>query len=138
MPAMDCARPTDRSFSSRERLLAWLVCGLFASGAHAQTGAGVDPAAGTTEPPAATTPPPAPVAQVSDAVAEQSVEGDAAQPEEPAPTDGASPQETELVAAAPVDPVAASEKLLQSNIAEFGSRSLQTAEAYIDLAHAQR
>jgi TonB family protein len=44
----------------------------------------------------------------------------------------------ELVVAEPVDPVAAGEKLLQSNIREFGPRSLQTAEAYIDLGNAQR
>ena len=47
----------------------------------------------------------------------------------------------DLVAAEPVAPadrIAASEKLVASNIAEFGRASLQTAEAYSGLADAHR
>jgi TonB family protein len=44
----------------------------------------------------------------------------------------------DLVAAEPADPVAAGERLLKSNISEYGARSLQVAEAHLDLANAQR
>jgi len=44
----------------------------------------------------------------------------------------------DLIPAAPVDPVKAGEQLLKSNTAEYGARSLQVAEAHLDLANAQR
>jgi TonB family protein len=44
----------------------------------------------------------------------------------------------DLVPAEPVDPIVASERLLESTIAEVGRDSLRTAEAYIDLAEAHR
>jgi TonB family protein len=44
----------------------------------------------------------------------------------------------ELVPAEPTDRVAAGEQILKANISEFGARSLQTAEAHLDLANAQR
>jgi TonB family protein len=39
---------------------------------------------------------------------------------------------------ADADPVATNEKLVATNLAEFGRKSLQVAEAYVDLADAQR
>jgi TonB family protein len=132
---MDFATPTDkRCFSGRERLVAWLACGLFATGAYAQTDAAL-PQADTPEPAQTAERVQAPGANVGDDAAQASFESDAAQA-----ADGAQPdaEALELIVAEPVDPVAASEKLLQSNITEFGRRSLQTAEAYIDLANAQR
>jgi TonB family protein len=98
----------------REWLLAGLVCGGFAGAAHAQSDAAA----------------PAPVpAQPSN------VEDSAAAPE------SAAEAPPELVAAEPVAPadrVAASEKLVESNIAQFGRASFQTAEAYSGLADAYR
>jgi TonB family protein len=44
----------------------------------------------------------------------------------------------DLVPAAPVDPVKAGEQLLKSNTAQYGARSMQVAEAHLDLANAQR
>ena len=108
---MTPASPTiPRSSRGRTWLLAWLVGGAFASGAFSQTGAVA------TEPAAQ---PPATGAGVV----------------------GAAPAEVEapdLIPATPVDPVAAGEQLLKSNIAQYGGRSLQVAEAYLDLANAQR
>lgn len=127
MPAMDSAPATDSSCRrGRERLLAWLVCGVFTSAAHAQPDAGVTEPAGVTDPASEID------AAATRAVVEPPADGGAAQP------GGASAAEPELVVAEPVDPVAANEKLLASNIAEFGRRSLQTAEAYLDLGDAQR
>jgi TonB family protein len=97
--------------SGREWLLAWLVCGSLASTVRAQVDAGAAAAA-------------APPSDGTDSAATV--------------PDGST--EPELVAAEPVaiDPVVASQQLLESNITEFGRRSLQTAEAYIDLAAAYR
>ncbi len=53
----------------------------------------------------------------------------------------AQPNAPDLVAAEPVAPaarIAASQKLVESNTAEFGRASLQTAEAYTGLAEAHR
>jgi TonB family protein len=95
-------------------VLAWLVCGSIASGAAlAQADAQTDPA----------TP------AISDT---SGVETDAA-------SDPVEPQ-------APVadllsverDPVATNEQLVASTLEQFGRRSLQAAEAYVDLADAQR
>ena len=135
MPAMDFARPTDKScFSGRERLVAWLACGLLATTTQAQTE--IPPPADTPDPAQIAEPAQAPGAAAGDAAAAQpSAEGNAA------PVDGGAQPDAEaaeLIVAEPVDPVVAGEKLLQSNITEFGRRSLQTAEAYIDLANAQR
>jgi TonB family protein len=109
---MTSAMPTiPRSSRGRTWLLVWLVGGAFASGAFSQTGAvATEPAA---QPPAGT--------GAAGAAPEQ---GDAAAPD--------------LIPAAPVDPVAAGEQLLKSNIAQYGGRSLQVAEAHLDLANAQR
>jgi TonB family protein len=109
---MTSAMPTiPRSSRGRTWLLVWLVGGAFASGAVSQTGAvATEPAA---QPPART--------GAAGAAPEQ---GDAAAPD--------------LIPAAPVDPVAAGEQLLKSNIAQYGGRSLQVAEAHLDLANAQR
>jgi len=52
-----------------------------------------------------------------------------------AQSDAAAP---DLVPAEPVDPIATGEQLLKSNIAQYGGRSLQVAEAHLDLANAQR
>jgi TonB family protein len=109
---MESATPTlDRCSRGRTWLLAWLVCGLVAGASAAQTDAGaVDAAA---EPPA-------------------EVEIDAAAGDE-------SPEAApDLVPAEPPDPIAAGERALKTNISEFGERSLQAAEARIDLANAQR
>lgn len=121
MPSMTSAmnsRPECRS--GRSRLLAWLLCGLLAGAGHAQT----DPV-----PSDAAAPPGGPGAD--DTRAPTDVPADAA--EGPAIADAA-----DLVPEEPVDPVAASEQLLASNIDEFGRVSLPTAEAYIDLAEAHR
>jgi hypothetical protein len=99
--------------SGRNRLLAWLVCGLFAAAGHAQT----DPV-----PTGAVAPPESPGADGANAPAAAVDAADAA----------------DLVPEEPIDPVAAGEQLLASNIEEFGRVSLQTAEAYLDLAEAQR
>jgi TonB family protein len=52
---------------------------------------------------------------------------------------GTPPADLEPTAPAePVDPIAANERLVASTTAAFGRRSLQVAEAYLDLADAQR
>jgi TonB family protein len=99
-----------RSSRGRTWLLAWLVGGVFASGAFSQTGAG------------ATEPAPQPPAATDAAGAAPAQDAGAA----------------DLIPAEQVDPVAAGERLLKSNIAQYGDRSLQVAEAYLDLANAQR
>jgi TonB family protein len=110
---MRSATPTiSRCNRGRSRLLAWLAGAILASAGNAQTEAGVtDDAA---QPPADT-----------------GVERDAAPPQ----GDNAAP---DLVPAAPVDPIKAGEQLLKSNLGEYGARSLQAAEAHLDLANAQR
>ena len=73
------------------------------------------------------------------AVYSQTDAGAAAQPRAAAqPANEASAAAPDLVAAEPVDPVAAGERRLKSNITEFGERSVQVAEAHLDLANAQR
>jgi TonB family protein len=110
---MRSATPTiSRCSRGRSRLLAWLAGAILASAGNAQTEAGVT--ADAAQPPADT-----------------GVERDAA----PQQGDNAAP---DLVPAAPVDPIKAGEQLLNSNVAEYGARSLQAAEAYLDLANAQR
>jgi hypothetical protein len=54
--------------------------------------------------------------------------------------DAAAPDErlTADQVATDADPVATNQKLLATNLAEFGRKSVQVAEAYIDLADAQR
>jgi len=95
----------------RTRLLAWLVGGVFGCTAFAQPdGASTDAAA---QPPANT--------GVESVVVPP--QGDDAR---------------DLIPAEPVDPVKAGEQLLRSNTAEYGARSLQVAEAHLDLASAQR
>jgi TonB family protein len=114
--------------SGRSRLLAWLVCGLMAGAGHAQTGPAPSDAVVPAAPPAAggaDAPAGAPADTPTEAPAD--VAGTAA-------IDDAA----DLVPAEPVDPIVAGEQLLASNIEEFGRVSLQTAEAYIDLAEAHR
>ena len=96
----------------RTRLLAWLAGGAFACTAFAQ----IDGA-------------------VTGAVAEPPADTDVVSVLVPTQGDDAAP---DLVPAEPVDPVKAGEQLLKSNIAEYGARSLQAAEAHLDLASAQR
>jgi len=112
MPAMRSATPTISWCSrGRTRLLAWLVGGVFGCTAFAQPdGASTDAAA---QPPANT--------GVESVVVPP--QGDDAR---------------DLIPAEPVDPVKAGEQLLRSNTAEYGARSLQVAEAHLDLASAQR
>ena len=113
MPAMRSATPTARWCSrGRTGLLAWLVCGAAASAASAQSDArAAEPAA-------------QPRIDVDNVVVQVA--------------DDDSAEARDLVAAKPADSVAAGEQLLKSNISEFGARSLQTAEAHLDLANAQR
>ena len=54
------------------------------------------------------------------------------------PGDESAEAASDLVPAEPVDRIAAGEQALKTNISEFGSRSVQAAEAHIDLANAQR
>jgi TonB family protein len=70
------------------------------------------------------------------------IDAAAAQPDDAGVENGAAAEpaiETpELVVAEPVNPVAAAERLVASNTAEFGETSFQTAEAYTSLADAHR
>jgi len=100
---------TRRLSCGRTWLLVWLVCGGLSSAAHAQSDAG------------AIGPAPATPADADVAVA---------QPE--------AADAPELIVAEPVDDVAAAQKLVASNIAEFSEKSFQTAEAYTSLADAYR
>lgn len=109
MPAMTSAKTALPGYNrGRSWLLAWVVCGSFGTALHAQTDAGAAPPAEAPELPAS---------------------------EETVPPDDGS---LDLVPAEPVDPIVASQRLLESNIAEFGQSSLQTAEAYINLADVHR
>ncbi len=112
MPAMRSATPTARRCTrGRTWLLAWLACGTIAGAGYAQTDAGaIEPAAQ----------PRVPDNSVTQRANDAGVDA------------------TDLVPARPVDPVAAGERQLKSNISEYGARSLQTAEAQLDLANAQR
>ena len=60
-----------------------------------------------------------------------------AQTESEAPVVAETPPAADLVLA-DTDPVATNEQLVASTVAEFGRKSLQVAEAYVDLADAQR
>jgi tetratricopeptide (TPR) repeat protein len=111
-------------------VLAWLACGSFASPAGlAQTEVdAIEPVA----PPAAIEPvaPPAAIEPV-------------APPDELAASDAQPTQSTDADAAADLgladsDPVATNQQLVATNVAAFGRKSLQVAEAYVDLADAQR
>lgn len=113
MPAMrsfTTSRPGQRN--PRKWALAWLACGSLASAAAlAQTDVtATDTAAPPDENPIAGDPVVAPAAEA----------------------------ETDLVVAEDADPVATNQRLLANNISEFGAKSLQVAEAYVDLADAQR
>lgn len=113
MPAMRSATLTNaRCSRGRTGLLAWLVGALFAGVGYAQPDAGASPSAA--EPPA---------------------DSGGASVVVPAPDSG---DAADLVPAEAVDPVKAGEQLLKSNTAEYGARSLQVAEAHLDLANAQR
>lgn len=118
MPAMRAAtssKPSQRS--RREWLLAWLLCGTFASvAALAQSEAdAIDPAPADAIDPVPTT-------------------GDAAAD---SPVPASEPAGEELVVAER-DPVETNRQLLDSTVEQYGRKSLQTAEAYVDLADAQR
>jgi TonB family protein len=111
MPVMSFATTTTRRFGGgRTWLLAWLVCGSLTSAASAQSETGESGAAS---------------APAGDAGVES-----AAEP--------AAVEAPELVPAELADPVAAAERLVASNTAEFGPRSYPTAEAYTSLADAHR
>jgi TonB family protein len=97
----------------RNRLLAWLACATLAHAAHAHAQTESDATA---------------AAQPADAGVENPIG-----PEPAAPVETA-----EVVAEQPVDPVTAGEQLVKRNIAEFGEKSYQTAEAYTSLADAHR
>jgi len=101
-----------RCSRGRTRLLAWLVGVVFAGTGYAQTDAGA-----------------------STAVAQPPVSTGGEGVVVPAPT---ADDAADLVPAEPVDPVKTGEQLLKNNIAEYGARSLQVAEAHLDLANAQR
>jgi TonB family protein len=104
------SKPSQRS--GREWLLAWLVCGSFGSSAAlAQTEADALDTA---------TPDPADTTAV-DSAATPSGAGEA-----------------EDLVVADRDPVVTNQELVASTVEQFGRKSLQTAEAYLDLADAQR
>lgn len=113
MPAMRSATLTN-SWCSRgcTRLLACFVGAVLAGAGYAQTDAGA-----------------------STAVAQLPADTGGASVVVPAPV---ADDAADLVPAEPVDPVKAGEQLLKSNVAEYGARSLQVAEAHLDLANAQR
>ncbi len=103
-----------RHRKGRDWILAWLACGSLASTAGiAQTG--VDPLEEPITPSGESAAPETEVVPSTDA-------GDA----------------PELVLAEPQDPIATSQRLVANSIAEFGAKSLQAAEAFVDLADAQR
>jgi TonB family protein len=115
---------------AREWMLVWLVCACGASQAGlAQTDVDADaPAAAPAETPAPDAPAETPPA-------------DAPPAETPAPDAAAAADEPgagEALEVAESDAIATNERLVASSIAEFGRKSLQAAEAYIDLADAQR
>jgi TonB family protein len=93
---------------ARGKWLVWLASGALASAAIAQSEPNVEE--------------PLPVA--SDAA-------------DPAVAESAETEALEL-AAPSLDPIARNEQLVASTLAEFGAKSLQTAEAYMELADAQR
>ena len=112
MPAMRFATPSARCcIRGRTWLLAWLVGGAIASATYAQT-----------------------AFDAAERVSQQDA-GIRAVREAP---DGSAANAPDLVAAERADPVAVGERLLKSNISEYGARSLQAAEAHLDLANAQR
>jgi TonB family protein len=103
-----------RHRKGRDWMLAWLACGSLASmSGIAQTG--VDSLEEPITPSAESAAPEIEVVPSTEA-------GDA----------------PELVLAEPPDPIATSERLVANSIAEFGAKSLQAAEAFVDLADAQR
>jgi TonB family protein len=111
-------------------VLAWLACCGLAS-----TAAGFAQTDEVATGPVADDPAP-PVTESAAAAqdATPAIEDVASQDAPPAVEGAAAP---ELVVAEP-DPVATNQRLVDTNIAEFGRRSLQVAEAYFDLAEAQR
>jgi len=114
-------------------LLTWLVCGMATGGAFAQAGA---PNGGSSATPPATTA--APDASPPDTVtAEPQADDPLADVQEPVvdlnPVDAPVP-----TSESPADTIAANERFLESTIQERGRKSLQTAEAYMGLADAQR
>lgn len=116
-------------------LLAWLVCGMASGTAFAQADAPAPNAGSTATPPAASAP--TPDATPPEPVTADTQADDAADAQEPVidlnPVDA--PVHTSQ---SPADAVAANEQFVESTIQELGRKSLQTAEAYIGLADAQR
>src|SRR5262245_5862253 len=55
-----------------------------------------------------------------------------------AATDAGAPGDGAVARPAETDPVATNEQLVAGTISQFGRKSLQAAEAYLDLAEAQR
>lgn len=119
--------------SGRRHLLAWLACGIASGAAFAQ---------GEAPPPA-----PAPDTTAADASPEDSAAPEATAPEAAAADAGADaaavvPQnEVDAPAAtseSPADIVAANEQFVERTLEQLGRKTLQTAEAYIGLADAQR
>src|SRR5215207_7155924 len=109
MPAMRLVTTGQpRHRKTREWMLAWLACGSFAS------------SAGVAQTDVDSIPPLSPPDETA---AEAQVSPDAGS--------------AELVLADP-DPVATNERLVATNIEAFGRKSLPVAEAYVDLADAQR
>lgn len=135
-------------------LLAALVAGSFVSGVQAQPDAGTADAGRPQSAPA-----PGVVVEggaapslerAAERVAEQNATGAALAQDQPVAGDAdgtvadgedgfvEGDEASDLVVAEPVDPVTAGEQLVASNTAEFGRRSLPTAEAYMSLGDAQR
>jgi TonB family protein len=118
---------------TREWMLVWAVCACCASpAALAQTDVGADePVTPLEETPA------------SDAAAVPDAESSAADAESSEADTESNAADAESSAAedltlAESDPIGTNERLVATSIAEFGRKSLQVAEAYVDLADAQR
>lgn len=148
MPAMRFATTSARRpRRSHGWLLAALAGGWLASEAHAQTSTDTLEPAGTGAPPVdsprdAGIPDPT-TADAStlgaDALAPANAAKDADSAVDAADAAGQDGTgEPPLVAAEPLEPIAAGEQLVASSVAEFGRRSLPAAEAYIGLGDAQR
>jgi len=126
MSSMGPVTTSQKARTGRDWMLAWLACGSLASmSGIAQTDVDAleEPVAQpATQPVQPTTPYSGESADPATEIVPGTDSGDAAN----------------LVLTEPPDPIASGERQVASSIAEFGRKSLQAAEAYIDLADAQR
>lgn len=117
-------------------LLSWLVCGVASGAVFAQVDAPAPNGGASTAPPAASAP--APDADTLE-TATPDAATDVADVEPQEPIVDLNPADVPVATSeSPAETVAANERFLESTIQERGKNSMQTAEAYIGLADAQR